>query len=64
MATKKQFLALDMMNEISATIEGEPVKVDLPKGCVGVCYVFKAKKHARKYFGHDVDLAVLKDKKT
>ncbi len=38
------------------TIEGIQVKMKLPEGCLGICFVFESKKTARAYMGKDVPL--------
>jgi len=32
------------------------VKIQLPDGCIGVCFAFRSKKKAREWCGKDVDM--------
>lgn len=43
-------------------VDGEIEKIELPNGCIGVCYVFESKKAARAYYGKDVKLLRVKGK--
>ena len=36
-------------------VMGQEVKLPLPKGCLGACWVFESKKSARDFFGEDAD---------
>lgn len=36
------------------TVDGEPFKMKLPKGCTGIMFCFESKTAARKYWGKDI----------
>lgn len=52
---------MQSVNNMTVEVDGKPYKVELPKGCTGVMYVFKKKHQATKFFGHDVKCEQLKD---
>lgn len=52
---KKLWLA-SKIHSGAVTVGRHVAKIRLPVGCVGVMFVFKTKKAARKYFGKDVGL--------
>lgn len=43
---------------------GDPIKMMLPEGCIGVSYAFKTKTSARKFMGKDVELICMNGEET
>ena len=51
----KAYLSMQMQpNEV--TINGMRSKITLPKGCLGLMFVFESKETARDWHGKDVEL--------
>ena len=42
------------------TIDGIPTKLNLPRGCLGLSFLFESKKAARAYWGKDTELLEVK----
>lgn len=57
---RKKYLAMKTVSKITFEADGKTYNAKLPKGCVGVMYVFKKKKHATKFFGEDVECNTVK----
>jgi hypothetical protein len=60
---KKSYIAMKTVSKMTVDIEDKSYNVQLPKGCIGVMYVFKKKKHATKFFGNDVQCEQMKEVK-
>lgn len=58
---KKQVIALNM-HRGAMKIGNTPIKLNLPKGCVGMCFVFESKKTAKEYWGNNVPLIEITQK--
>lgn len=58
---KQTVIAMKLYDgEVSVSGCGEgPVKMKLPKGCIGLMFCFESKKTAREYWGRNVNLVVV-----
>ena len=52
---KQQVIALKLHGGL-VLVEGDIVKMNLPDGCLGICFAFESKKAAREYWGKDVPM--------
>ena len=51
---KKKVISLKCHKPI-VEVMGREVSIPLPKGCLGICWVFESKKDARNFLGEDAD---------
>lgn len=58
---KKENLAVETSNDVAVLIPPHKQwNFPLPEGATGICFVFKNKKAARKYYGRGVKLIPVK----
>jgi len=58
---KTMYLAMNMVKHPVVKLGSQEVKIGLPTGAVGLCYVFKTKKAAREWFDDkDIELRAIK----
>lgn len=53
---KKQPVIALRLHTGDVTVNGERIKMKLPKGCIGITFAFESKKAARDYWGKKVSL--------
>jgi len=56
---KHQVIAM-LKQSCTLKIDGRKLKVELPKGCIGILFCFESKKTAKDWCGEDVELMRIK----